>query len=135
MKNADGNENIRHKHIKAKHGKKKVSLLILKAKRRKTEEKFLVNYETKKRKEEEGFNIVMSNLKFKHNKSGFHKILRSTKKNRENKKKFCLLNDFFAAQKLFHFAFSSLCNARSLSCCFGVLLSKSFEKYIKSEPV
>lgn len=80
-------------------------------------EKFFINYEGSKKK---AFNIVMSNLKFKHNKSGFIKFPPSqpTPEKHEKKANFCLLNASFAAQKkimiLFRSrAFFSLCMQRS----------------------
>lgn len=88
MKYADGNENIRHKHIKAKHKTfhpRPPPSLVDPQKGEKPEKSFLREL-WDEAGEENGFNIVMSNLKFKHNKSGFHKILRSPSSPKKKKK-------------------------------------------------
>lgn len=65
MKNADGNENIQQKSRAWK------SSFLIRLERGAYEKVFHKLWE----REEDGFNIVMSNLKFIHNKSGFHNFL------------------------------------------------------------
>lgn len=101
MKYVDGNENVQ------KQAKHEQSSVLIRVRGRKTNEK--VFYKIWAR-EEAGFNIVMSNLKFKHNKSGFRNF------SKIRKRKLLLIKRFFlsAVEKIMISCFALFNSAQRL---------------------